>query len=167
MRSFHLFYSKDESKVLILNRPCWTRFYFSLINKLQKTLFDFTSYIDRASRMKLIMHYIDKIRNVYRNKQLSRNLVHETATHIKLKTRQFFFVNSINELILWVWADIHLSTLSASIIKKQKNYEVPPRFELGSLDSKSRVLTITPWDHMITILSLFAWISPLKSFSYV
>ena len=54
----------------------------------------------RASRMKLIMHYIDKIRNVYRNKQLSRNLVHETATHIKLKTRQFFFVNSINELIL-------------------------------------------------------------------
>ena len=25
--------------------------------------------------------------------------------------------------------------------------EVPPRFELGSLDSKSRVLTITPWDH--------------------
>ena len=25
--------------------------------------------------------------------------------------------------------------------------EVPPRFELGSLDSKSRVLTVTPWDH--------------------
>ena len=24
--------------------------------------------------------------------------------------------------------------------------KVPPRFELGSLDSKSRVLTITPWD---------------------
>ena len=24
--------------------------------------------------------------------------------------------------------------------------QVPPRFELGSLDSKSRVLTITPWD---------------------
>ena len=24
--------------------------------------------------------------------------------------------------------------------------EVPPRFELGSLDSESRVLTITPWD---------------------
>ena len=31
--------------------------------------------------------------------------------------------------------------------KKEKNcQEVPPRFELGSLDSKSRVLTITPWD---------------------
>ena len=27
-----------------------------------------------------------------------------------------------------------------------KLYKVPPRFELGSLDSKSRVLTITPWD---------------------
>ena len=25
-------------------------------------------------------------------------------------------------------------------------YKVPPRFELGSLDSKSRVLTITPWN---------------------
>ena len=25
-------------------------------------------------------------------------------------------------------------------------HQVPPRFELGSLDSKSRVLTITPWD---------------------
>ena len=25
--------------------------------------------------------------------------------------------------------------------------KVPPRFELGSLDSKSRVLTITPWGH--------------------
>ena len=24
--------------------------------------------------------------------------------------------------------------------------KVPPRFELGSLDSESRVLTITPWD---------------------
>ena len=27
-----------------------------------------------------------------------------------------------------------------------KKKEVPPRLELGSLDSKSRVLTITPWD---------------------
>ena len=26
--------------------------------------------------------------------------------------------------------------------------QVPPRFELGSLDSESRVLTITPWNHM-------------------
>ena len=30
-----------------------------------------------------------------------------------------------------------------SLLTKVK---VPPRFELGSLDSKSRVLTITPWD---------------------
>ena len=27
-----------------------------------------------------------------------------------------------------------------------RKMKVPPRFELGSLDSKSRVLTITPWD---------------------
>ena len=30
--------------------------------------------------------------------------------------------------------------------KKLEKDEVPPRFELGSLDSESRVLTITPWD---------------------
>ena len=33
---------------------------------------------------------------------------------------------------------------------EKKNFisckQVPPRFELGSLDSESRVLTITPWD---------------------
>ena len=50
--------------------------------------------------MKLLIYYIDKIRNVYRNKQLSRNFVHEAAKHIKLKTGKFFFFNSINELIL-------------------------------------------------------------------
>jgi hypothetical protein len=31
-------------------------------------------------------------------------------------------------------------------MERKKIDEVPPRFELGSLDSKSRVLTITPWD---------------------
>ena len=30
--------------------------------------------------------------------------------------------------------------------KKKKKDEVPPRLELGSLDSKSKVLTITPRD---------------------
>ena len=29
---------------------------------------------------------------------------------------------------------------------KKKKSEVPPRLELGSLDSKSKVLTITPWN---------------------
>ena len=28
----------------------------------------------------------------------------------------------------------------------KKDLQVPPRFELGSLDSESKVLTITPWD---------------------
>ena len=31
--------------------------------------------------------------------------------------------------------------------KKDIHCEVPQGLELGSLDSKSRVLTITPWDH--------------------
>ena len=34
-------------------------------------------------------------------------------------------------------------------IRKKKDKQVPPRFELGSLDSKSRVLTITPWDRLL------------------
>ena len=33
-----------------------------------------------------------------------------------------------------------------------KKKEVPPRLELGSLDSKSRVLTITPWDLYIAFI---------------
>ena len=32
---------------------------------------------------------------------------------------------------------------------KTLKLKVPPRFELGSLDSKSRVLTITPWNPML------------------
>ena len=28
-------------------------------------------------------------------------------------------------------------------------HKVPPRFEVGSRDSKSRVLTIAPWDHVL------------------
>ncbi|KRZ72518.1 hypothetical protein T10_8513 [Trichinella papuae] len=27
-------------------------------------------------------------------------------------------------------------------------FKVPPRFELGLLDSKSRVLAVTPWNHI-------------------
>ena len=42
----------------------------------------------------------------------------------------------------------HKSYFPKNYLKKtkfEKIVEVPPRFELGSLDSKSRVLTITPW----------------------
>ena len=31
------------------------------------------------------------------------------------------------------------------------NVKVPPRFELGSLDSESRVLTITPWNPIVLV----------------
>ena len=36
--------------------------------------------------------------------------------------------------------------------EEKENNQVPPRFELGSLDSESRVLTITPWNRY-TILA--------------
>ena len=38
---------------------------------------------------------------------------------------------------------LHLYILCPAI---EANNKVPPRFELGSLDSESRVLTITPWN---------------------
>ena len=37
-------------------------------------------------------------------------------------------------------------TVNSYLKNREKKLKVPPRFELGSLDSKSRVLTITPWD---------------------
>ena len=33
-----------------------------------------------------------------------------------------------------------------------KTIKVPPRFELGLLDSESNVLTTRPWDHLVNIL---------------
>ena len=36
-----------------------------------------------------------------------------------------------------------------NLLLSTKIHQVPPRFELGSLDSKSRVLTITPWNPVI------------------
>ena len=53
---------------------------------------------------------------------------------------------------LWVFSDLcswvtHIVARSKNSLKKDSSIpEVPPRFELGSLDSKSKVLTITPWD---------------------
>ena len=40
-----------------------------------------------------------------------------------------------------------------------KNCQVPPRFELGSLDSESKVLTITPWDRSCQVGSKIKRIS--------
>uniref|UniRef100_A0A1A9WLE8 Uncharacterized protein n=1 Tax=Glossina brevipalpis TaxID=37001 RepID=A0A1A9WLE8_9MUSC len=43
---------------------------------------------------------------------------------------------------------VSCSSLSLFFAKKaDRCRQVPPRFELGSLDSESRVLTITPWNH--------------------
>ena len=43
--------------------------------------------------------------------------------------------------VIWIEKEI-----SPSFKDKKKKSQVPPRFELGSLDSESRVLTITPWN---------------------
>ena len=47
--------------------------------------------------------------------------------------------------------------------------KVPPRFELGSLDSKSRVLTITPWNLMMSKMAKLcyslqiSWLKKMKN----
>ncbi|CAB0034052.1 unnamed protein product, partial [Trichogramma brassicae] len=45
---------------------------------------------------------------------------------------------------------LSLAEVRSSVYTCTFIYRVPPRFELGSLDSESRVLTITPWDPTIT-----------------
>ena len=45
-----------------------------------------------------------------------------------------------------VWHIGHALLSDGRNCRQVKENEVPPRLELGSLDSKSRVLTITPWD---------------------
>ena len=44
--------------------------------------------------------------------------------------------------VVWIW--VHPGAKVKEDTKRVTG-QVPPRFELGSLDSKSRVLTITPW----------------------
>ena len=39
----------------------------------------------------------------------------------------------------------------ATVAPRSQVFKVPPRFELGSLDSKSRVLTITPWNPKVSV----------------
>ena len=34
--------------------------------------------------------------------------------------------------------------------KKESKMKVPPRFELGLLDSESNVLTARPWDRLVS-----------------
>lgn len=41
-------------------------------------------------------------------------------------------------------------------VKRKETGKVPPRFELGSLDSESRVLTITPWNPLRSHLASIA-----------
>ena len=60
------------------------------------------------------------------------------------------WLSTINRVISFISQQSPRGRWKISLYKqKQQNrkfIKVPPRFELGSLDSKSRVLTITPWD---------------------
>jgi hypothetical protein len=62
--------------------------------------------------------------------------------------------------------------------KKRKKFKVPPRiscekgrlmdptyceFELGSLDSESKVLTVTPWDLFVMFRKIFKYIKALRN----
>ena len=56
---------------------------------------------------------------------------------MKCKIRSLYFNNSYHKDLVLVLAKMPV--------------KVPPRFELGSLDSESRVLTITPWNPIVLI----------------
>lgn len=45
---------------------------------------------------------------------------------------------------------LHTKTIALTVrkITMGRKLQVPLRFELRSLDSKSRVITIVPWDHI-------------------
>ena len=59
-----------------------------------------------------------------------------------------------SDLCSWV---THIVARSKNSLKNDSSIlEVPPRFELGSLDSKSKVLTITPWDLAYPALIMLA-----------
>ena len=62
-----------------------------------------------------------------------------------LQKRLVCNVNTRNDYITWNIINPRQTINSSDYGSKRR--QVPPRFELGSLDSKSRVLTITPWDH--------------------
>ena len=45
-----------------------------------------------------------------------------------------------------IYQVVSLAKVDPQKLKGKEGRKVPPRFELGSLDSESRVLTVTPWD---------------------
>ena len=46
----------------------------------------------------------------------------------------------------FAWCSVALGAMADHGFPSSEIEKVPPRFELGSLDSESRVLTITPWN---------------------
>ncbi len=55
---------------------------------------------------------------------------------------------------------LHRSSLSSPTVKHyltRQKLQVPPRFELGSLDSESRVLTITPWNPAVWVGGIYGF----------
>ena len=72
----------------------------------------------------------------------------------------FLVLSEVTPKILWPRRDSNTqpSDLESDALPLRHGVnwvKVPPRFELGSLDSKSRVLTITPWNPNVSANSKF------------
>ena len=50
----------------------------------------------------------------------------------------------------------------SELAKEKEGNKVPPRFELGLLDSESNVLTTRPWDHLCNVLPYKIFIGKMK-----
>ena len=101
----------------------------------------------RSSRLRL-KHSADCRRTLL----LSAFICHRSLSVSMIATKCFPLqkrlvcnVNTRNDYITWNIINPRQTINSSDYGSKRR--QVPPRFELGSLDSKSRVLTITPWDH--------------------
>ena len=81
----------------------------------------------------------------------------EESIGIKLSTELFLLKEtSVCFIVKTHPVSYHVVNSTTILLRKLKRFQkknfmiswkqVPPRFELGSLDSESRVLTITPWD---------------------
>ena len=59
---------------------------------------------------------------------------------------------SYGEVLTWWFKHIGNGGLNINYVRDNSaTDQVPPRFELWSLNSKSRVLTITPWNHVFRL----------------
>ena len=90
----------------------------------------------------------------------------QTIKHRNHHRARILYIGEIRQHRHWRLSIRHFCGDDVISQNEEKENKVLPRFELGSLDSKSRVLTITPWNPMLqeqdtladqNMSALFVW----------